>query len=241
MKKRGGGVHELPLWTSESELPLKWNACEGDLRFELRADAGLSPGLFLDQRMNRKWVREQARDLRVLNLFCYTGGFSLASALGGAGEVVSVDLSQSTLNWCRRNFELNGLKPSQYEFWKADARDFLRRTAKRGRQFDLIVCDPPSFARGESGVFRIEKDLPALLQELAAVLAANGRILLSSNYEKWREQDFHNRINKAVSALKLDVVAAPPSDWDYELPGVEPILKSLVLTSSSKQIESFRL
>ena len=79
--------------------PASWIACEGRLQFEFRREQGLSPGLFLDQRRNRKWVLENAHDCDVLNLFCYTGGFSVAAAIGGAAKVVSVDLSKTFMAW----------------------------------------------------------------------------------------------------------------------------------------------
>lgn len=114
----------------------------------LEADvlAGQKTGLFLDQRENRRRIFELARGLRVANIFAYNGGFSVAAALGGAARVVSVDISAPAIAAARRNFELNGLDPADYDFAAVDAFAWFDEAAAAGEQFDLIIVDPPSFA-----------------------------------------------------------------------------------------------
>ncbi len=239
MHDRGRGVQELPLWSShesnhEKEAPAIWVAHEDDLRFEFHA-AGNSPGLFLDQRANRAWVRAHAAHKVVLNLFSYTGGFSVAAAVGKAAKVVSVDLSGNFLRWLKRNFEHNDIRPEAHEFWTQDARLFLDGAVKKQRLFDLIICDPPSFSRGAGGIFKIDKDLSQLLERLSRVLAPQGEILFSTNFEKWDRLTFREHLEKTAHKLRLQCHDTPPAEWDFEGPLTEPVLKSLRLTWSDSR------
>ncbi len=212
MQDRGRDPQARVQWGSAS--PDEWIADEEGLAYYFRRQQGLSPGLFLDQRANRRWLRKQAQGRRVLNLFSYTGGFSLNAARGEAAEVVSIDLSRNFLDWSKANFSLNDLEATTTEFWAADARYFLRGCAKRGRRFDLIVCDPPSFARGPEGVFRIEKDLGALLQQIDAALDRDGILLLSTNYEKWDSHAFKHCVRQTLGTAAYQTIALPPPDAD---------------------------
>jgi 23S rRNA (cytosine1962-C5)-methyltransferase len=108
--------------------------------------AGQKTGLFLDQRENRQLVRQHARGLRVLNCFAYTGGFSVAAALGGAVRTLAVDTAAAALESARLNLQLNGLPAAVHETICEDAFEFLDRAARRGEQFGLVILDPPSFA-----------------------------------------------------------------------------------------------
>ncbi len=142
MANRGQNPHVLE-WLFSEGCPRRWIISENGVQYELRRDSGASCGIFLDQRINRNWVRENSKGLRVLNLFCYTGGFSVCAALGGASQVVSVDTSEVALSWAKRNFELNGLDVQNYEFFRAEVAIFMAGASKLSRQFDLIICDPP--------------------------------------------------------------------------------------------------
>lgn len=164
---------------------------ENGLRYRVDFAAGYSQGIFLDQRHNRLAIREQCARLcragapppRVLNLFAYTCAFSVAAAAGGA-HTASVDLSRVSLDWGRANFRLNGMDDAAHEFLAGDAGDFLRRFARRGRRFDLVVLDPPSFSRDRAGnVFRLARDLPELVRLAAHLLPADGSgaLLVSTN------------------------------------------------------------
>lgn len=108
---------------------------------------GQKTGLFLDHRENRRFVRGVAKDKQVLNLFSYTGAFSLYAALGGAKRVTSVDISQGATDAARENFRLNGLDPALHEFVAKDAFEFLDAEKQRGARYDLVISDPPSFAK----------------------------------------------------------------------------------------------
>jgi 23S rRNA (cytosine1962-C5)-methyltransferase len=122
---------------------------EHGMRMHVDVRRGQKTGMFLDQRENRRLVRQVARGRTALNLFSYNGGFSLAAALGGAGRVVSVDIARAAVETARDNFVLNGLDPAPHGFVAADAFEFL---AAEGETFDLVVTDPPSFAPNQKSV-----------------------------------------------------------------------------------------
>ena len=216
MQLRGQDPHSRQQF--HSEMPDEWTAEEEGLQYFLRRNQGLSPGLFLDQRANRRWLRGQSTDRNVLNLFSYTGGFSLNAALGGAHQVVSVDLSRSFIDWSRANFALNEIDAERHEFWPADARYFLRGCAKRGRQFDVVACDPPSFGRSSNGVFRLEKDLASLLQQIDDVSVQDGLMFLSNNYEGWDQRTFAQRVQDALPKVRYRRVELPAADFDVRTP-----------------------
>jgi len=119
---------------------------EHGLRMQVDLFAGQKTGLFLDHRDNRRFLGELCAGKRVLNLFSYTGAFSLYAARAGATSVTSVDLSQPAARAARANFALNGLDPEQHEFLSEDVFEFLERTRQACTTYDIVICDPPSFA-----------------------------------------------------------------------------------------------
>jgi 23S rRNA (cytosine1962-C5)-methyltransferase len=131
---------------------------------------GQKTGLFLDHRESRRRVRELARDLRVLNLYGYTGGFSVAAGLGGASHVTTVDSAKRAVDLADANWIANGLDPTRHACIAADVPEQLAELAEKRRRFDLIVADPPSFAPSE-----VAK--PAALESYAALHAASLRVL----------------------------------------------------------------
>ncbi len=123
---------------------------ERGMAMEVDLAHGQKTGAFLDQRENRARVRSLAKGrARVLNLFSYAGGFSIAAALGGAGQVTSVDIASGAHASAQRSFRENGLDPSKHVFASADVFAFLEQAKKRGERFDLVISDPPSFAPSE--------------------------------------------------------------------------------------------
>jgi 23S rRNA (cytosine1962-C5)-methyltransferase len=223
---RGQDPNTQTVWTL-GETPETWCAHESDLVFELRRDQGLSAGLFLDQRLNRERVRAISAGKKVLNLFAYTAGFSLAAAKGGASQVTTVDLSKSFVAWGRKNFELNGLNPSDFEWSAADSFIFLKGAIKRDRKWDLIVCDPPSFSRSERRVFKLNEDLEELLELCRSCLAPNGTLLFSCNLESVSSEQLERRIQKVFPRAKVE---RGSQDLDFELLNEERSLKSFWIT-----------
>ncbi|KYG61645.1 RNA pseudouridine synthase [Bdellovibrio bacteriovorus] len=230
MLNRGENPNAEILWRI-GNTSSRWVAEENGVKYDLRSDSGLSPGLFLDQRENRLWVREHAQDRRVLNLFSYTSGFSVVSALAGASEVCTVDVSPNFIEWSKDNFKLNGLDPEdeKYEFWAQDCLLFLKGTIRRKRKFGLIVCDPPSFGRSKNGVFSISKNFDELMINALYCLEKNGLLLFCTNYEKWTTGDLHLRLNKLKREFSFKILPAPNQGLDFELPDQEPLMKSIIL------------
>lgn len=230
MSNRGKDPNAQMLWKIGTPRE-RWLAQENGLRYEFRADSGQSPGLFLDQRENRWWLRQHCRDKKVLNLFSYTAGFSLNAAAGGAKEVCTVDVSGAFHDWAGINFQLNAIDPkaAHCEFWEQDTLLFLKGCSKRGRKFDFIICDPPSFGRSKEGVFQINKDLPALVEACFQCLEKDGQLLLSTNYESWTQEQFEAQAAGFAKSFKGALEKAPMQGLDFELPGEEPLLKAVIL------------
>jgi 23S rRNA (cytosine1962-C5)-methyltransferase len=141
---------------------------------------GQKTGAFVDQRDNRRRVGELARGRRVLNLFAYTGGFSLHAAIGGARHVTSVDTAAAAHATAQASFRLAGLDPRSHAFVTADVEDFLDRARTTGESWDLVISDPPSFASSERAVPRALGAYRALHRACASVLAPAGLFCASS-------------------------------------------------------------
>ena len=190
---------------------------ESGLLYEIDFSASYSVGLFTDQRANRKFVRER-KPTRLLNTFAYTCAFSVAAGHVGA-ETVSVDVSKSSLQRGRRNFELNGIATTSHRFVPEDVPAYLRRLAKRGEKFDTVILDPPTFGRGESGkTFRVERDFGALLSATSEIVSPGGAILLSTNFSGWTTRHL---IAAASGILPPDTrfqIIPPPPDFFGETP-----------------------
>ncbi len=197
---------------------------EGGLRFEVDISAHLDTGLFLDHRRTRALVRGLSRGRRVLNLFSYTGAFSVYAGAGGASRVVSVDLSAVYLDWARRNLARNGLDGPRQELRREEVRAFVR-DAPRG-QFDLIVLDPPSrsASRGVPGEFQVQRDHGELLAGVAALLSPGGVLVFSTNLRDFVLKPGALRGDHRISeltpgSLPEDFRARPPHRcWRIERP-----------------------
>ena len=156
---------------------------ERALRFVVNLSDYLDTGLFTDHRETRRMVSEWSSGAAVLNLFAYTGSFTCWAAHGGARSTVTVDASGTYLEWAQENMALNGLSSRAHRFVEADVGRFL--SAERHR-FDLIVVDPPSFStRFGEGDFDIDRDHPALLERLRPLLTEGGRVLFSTNHQRF--------------------------------------------------------
>jgi 23S rRNA (cytosine1962-C5)-methyltransferase len=166
-------------------------ARESGINYEISFQSGYSQGIFLDQRDNRKRVRERVSSGdRVLNTFAYTGAFSVSASMGGATSS-TLDLSQPYLDWAKQNLTHNGIDPSEHYFCKGDTFHWLRRFVKQGRKFDGIILDPPTFSRDDKGkVFRVEKDYHRLTDLAAQCITPGGWLLASTNCRKMSDQDF---------------------------------------------------
>ncbi|STZ75890.1 class I SAM-dependent methyltransferase [Bergeriella denitrificans] len=152
-------------------------------RFWVNLDKYLDTGLFLDHRNTRKKVGEQAAGKRFLNLFSYTGSFTVYAATGGAASSETVDLSNTYLDWAKRNFELNGIDTGRHQIVRADVFQYLQNAAAEGKTFDLIVMDPPSFSNSKKmlDILDIQRDQAKLIQGAMALLDSDGLLYFSNN------------------------------------------------------------
>ena len=155
-------------------------AAERHLKFGIDFGTGYSPGLFLDQRENRRYVRHIA-PRRLLNCFAYTCSFSVYAACSGA-STLNIDLSKKYLARGRQNFALNNLPTVDHRFIADDVRSVLPRLTRRGEKFDAIILDPPTFSRSPEGkTFQIQYDFKNLLTSVLAVAERDAHILVSTN------------------------------------------------------------
>jgi 23S rRNA (cytosine1962-C5)-methyltransferase len=209
---------------------------ENGLRFELSFNEGGSYGLFLDQRDNRRRLLTNhvaadfplfpkgAASAEVLNLFAYTCGFSVCAAKAGT-RATSVDLSKKYLEWGRRNFALNHLDPAAHDFIYGDAFDWLRRLGRKGRAFDLIILDPPTFSHSkEHGAFQAEKDFGRLAGEALPLLKPGGVLFASTNAARLKPEAFLEILDHAAKSarrkiLRRHYVPQPP---DFPIHRLEP-------------------
>ena len=172
-----GGGH----WESLRPTPKEWQIELGGLRLRLSGTGFGHLGVFPEQVFLWPWIRAQCGgDCRVLNLFAYTGGSTLAAALGGA-HVTHCDASRGIIEWAQENSRLCGIAEDRVRWLVDDARKFVRRERRREQRYHGIILDPPSFGRGKKGeVFKLERDLPELLSDCAALLDPKARFLLLS-------------------------------------------------------------
>jgi 23S rRNA (cytosine1962-C5)-methyltransferase len=160
----------------------------------------------------------------VLNAFAYTCGFSVCAARAGA-KTTSLDLSKKYLEWGRRNFALNGLDPSAHDFIYGDAFDWLRRLAKKGRAFDAVALDPPTFSQSkEHGVFRAEKDFGKLVAAALPVVRPGGVLFASTNAADWPPEKFLADVEKAIHSSRRKILQRHhvPQPPDFPISRSEP-------------------
>ena len=209
----------------EAEMPV----VENGARYWIRPYDGFSVGLFLEHRDNRARIRRLARGGRVLNAFAYTCGFSVSAALGGAREVVSVDVSRKYLEWGRRNFAANDLPIEAHRFISSDIFDYYKRATRQGLAFDLIVLDPPSFSRAKrpKRVFVLEDDLERLAAGAVALLVPGGHLLLATNQRGIARRRLEQGVLRAAGSRPVTVVERPKLPTDF--PGDSDYAKSILV------------
>jgi 23S rRNA (cytosine1962-C5)-methyltransferase len=167
-------------------------ACEAGHRFEVNLTDYLDTGLFLDHRITRSMVESEARGKRFLNLFGYTGAFTVYAAAGGAAATTTVDLSNTYLEWAQRNMRLNGFTQAWHQFIRSDALACLRGLPPvRGGMFDLAVVDPPTFSNSKmtDNIWDIQRDHVELLNLVLDRLTPGGKIYFSTNFRRFKFDD----------------------------------------------------
>lgn len=166
---------------------------------------GQKTGFFLDQRENRYLIRRLARGRDVLNCFCFSGGFSVNAALGGANSVFSVDLDADAIALARENFQLNGLPAEKHDFLAADVFKLLQSFRDEGRTFDLIILDPPAFAKSQRAVEAAIDGYASLNRQALALLRPGGLLATASCSARVSPEAFFDAIKEAGYKAGVDL------------------------------------
>lgn len=168
-------------WRFKPKMPEEWVVELEGIRFKLAPTDFGHLGIFPEQRASWRWIRQKVKKgAKVLNLFAYSGGATLAAALGGA-EVCHLDASKKMVAWAKENAQLTGLEKAPIRWIVDDVQKFLKRELRRSQRYDAIILDPPSFGRGPKGeLFKIEEALPEILSDVKALLSDKPLFILFS-------------------------------------------------------------
>ncbi|MCM3668862.1 class I SAM-dependent rRNA methyltransferase [Mesobacillus maritimus] len=178
---------------------------ENGMNFAVYLNESAMVGVFLDQRDVRKTIRERyAQGKTVLNTFSYTGAFSVAAALGGASKTTSVDLANRSLPKTQEQFEINGIDVEKQDILVMDVFKYFKYAVKKEIKFDLVILDPPSFARSKKFVFSAEKDYKNLLKEAIAITEDNGVIVASTNASNFDMNKFKGFVKTSFKESGID-------------------------------------
>ena len=164
------------------------------------------------------------RNTELLNVFSYTCAFSVCAAKSGI-RTTSLDLSKKYLEWGRRKFALNGIDPAEHDFIFGDAFDWMRRLFKKGRAFDVIILDPPTFSQSkEQGVFRVEKNYGDLVSTALPLLKPEGVLLASTNAAEWPAEKFLAVVEGSIRVARRKILQQhySPQPPDFPVSRAEP-------------------
>ncbi len=180
---------------------------ENGIKYLVNLEDGLMVGIFLDQRNVREAIqRKYAKNKKVLNCFSYTGAFSIAAAIGGAKSTTSVDLAVRSRESTEANFKINQIKLENHEIIVDDVFDYFKYANRKQLQFDLIIIDPPSFARTKKRVFSVQKNYPDLLKLAVPLLARDGVFVLTTNHAGYSRERFYKQILDTLADLNQKFV-----------------------------------
>lgn len=197
------------------QAPVPLLVTENGIRYAVYLDDGLMTGIFLDQRHIRQSLLEKyAAGNSVLNTFSYTGAFSVAAAMGGAIDTTSVDLAKRSLMKTREQFEVNGINPDDQTIHVMDVFDYIRYALRKALTFDVVILDPPSFARSKKRTFSVARDYADLLADMIALTNPGGMIIASMNAANVTAEKMEQFIEKAFSAQNCSYTV----EESYSLP-----------------------
>jgi len=192
---------------------------ENGLTYQVSLERGLNTGLFLDQRKNRRDLAGRVEGKRLLNLFCYTGAFSVAAAAAGASLVTSVDASPGYMEQARANFSVNRLNPKRHEFIVGDCLAVLDDMARQKKSFDIIVMDPPSFSTTSKSRFTTRGGTSDLVASALKLLKTGGLLIASSNHQKVDLAEYLKELRRGAlqseSSLQVISLTGQPEDFPY--------------------------
>ncbi len=190
--KRADAVFADEKWSFRSDPPTDWRVNYKDMKFKLRPTDFKHVGIFPEQAVNWEWIAEKLKaqnsninsnlKFKILNLFAYTGGATMAAALAG-GMVTHVDASRPAMMWASENALLSGITKDKIRWIQDDAMKFVQREIRRGVKYDAIIMDPPRFGRGTAGeVWKLEEDLPKLVWAVKQLLSPTPLFWLINGY-----------------------------------------------------------
>ena len=223
---RGGGH-----WEFSRKLPEYWTVSYGALTFKVSPTGFKHTGLFPEQAVNWDWMSSlischKEEELRILNLFAYTGGATMACSAAGAAEVVHVDAAKGMVQWAKENRDLCGLQDHKIRFIVDDCLKFVEREKRRGHTYHGILMDPPSYGRGPGGVmWKFEKEITGLIKACTDILDDNALFFLINSYTTGFSAGVLENILKTMvlpehpeGKIETGEVALPIANRDLILP-----------------------
>ncbi|MGO4986101.1 class I SAM-dependent rRNA methyltransferase [Streptococcus alactolyticus] len=198
------------------EAPSHFTILENGVKYSVFMNDGLMTGIFLDQHdVRNALINELGLGKRVLNMFSYTAAFSVAAAMGGAVETTSVDLAKRSRELSKAHFESNGLDLAAHHFVVMDVFEYFKYAKRKHLTFDVIVIDPPSFARNKKHTFSVAKDYHRLISQALDILADDGIIIASTNASNVSVAQFKKQLEKGFASVKHDYLRLQqlPSDF----------------------------
>lgn len=223
--KSGGGS-----WEYKKNLPERWTVSYGNLVFNIKTMGFKHTGLFPEQAVNWDYVAEKIKksgrdDVKVLNLFAYTGAATVSAAAAGAKEVVHVDSSKGMVAWAKENVVSSGLEDKYIRFIVDDVLKFVEREKRRERKYDVIIMDPPSYGRGPGGeVWKLEEELFGLIEKCMEILSDDALCVVVNSYTTGLSASVVSNIMKMTikrkfgGSVSADEIGLPIEGSDLVLP-----------------------
>ncbi len=210
----GGGA-----WQYKKKIPESWQVHYKDLTFNIKPMGFKHTGLFPEQAVNWDWMinkikSSKRKDIKVLNLFAYTGGATVACSYAGA-QVCHVDSSKGMVSWAKENVASSGLENRPVRFIVDDVTKFVQREIRRGNKYDAIIMDPPSYGRGKNGeVWQFENNISDLVELCSAVLSDNPLFFLINSYTT----GISSKVLENILSIKLKMKTGKLSSGEIGLP-----------------------
>ncbi|HEY5674137.1 MAG TPA: class I SAM-dependent rRNA methyltransferase [Malonomonas sp.] len=217
--------------------PVPLQVLENGLNYQVDLREGLNTGLFPDQRRNRRELMARAAGKRVLNLFAFTGAFSVAAAAAGAKKVTSIDVSQKYLDIARENFAINRLNPKRHEFICGDVFVELKKLRDAQQRFDIILFDPPSFSTTKKSRFSTQGGTSKLVTETLPLLEPGGLLMSSSNHQKVSLDDYLKELRRGALQMTTELqtifTSGQPEDFPCSVSFPEGRYLKFVISTSA--------
>ena len=200
------------------EAPDFFTVLENGVLYQVFMNDGLMTGIFLDQHEVRgSLVDGLAMGKSLLNMFSYTAAFSVAAAMGGASQTTSVDLAKRSRELSQAHFQANGISTDEHRFVVMDVFEYFKYAKRKGLTYDVIVLDPPSFARNKKQTFSVAKDYHKLISQSLEILNPGGIIIASTNAANVSRQKFTEQIDKGFAGRSYQILNkyGLPADFAY--------------------------